>query len=76
MLLGLIDSPLVYAEMFVDKYIWNGFQYVLVSPVGLSILGTMMWLCVGVILSYMLPWFVRMCVDRARKEDEGNRIGQ
>jgi hypothetical protein len=68
--LSLIDFPLVYVEMFVHKHIWDRFEYVLISPWGLTIFGTIWWLCVGVVLSFIFAWFLRVCVVRAQKEDE------
>lgn len=71
-LLSLIDFPLVYSEMYVHKHIWYRFEYVLISPWGLTIFGTTWWLCVGIALSYIFPWFVRIfkwLVQKAMVED-------
>jgi hypothetical protein len=64
-LLTLIDFPLPYVEMFVHKYIWARFHYVLISPWGLTIFGTLWWLCVGLALSYIVGWFQRRGRPRA-----------
>jgi hypothetical protein len=70
-LLAGLDLPLVY----IQSYFMNRFNLGLVSPCGLTIFGTLWWLSIGVALSYFFEWFVRICVVRAQKEDEGTRHG-
>jgi hypothetical protein len=58
-----IDFPLTYLG---DK-----FNLPIFTALCLTILGTLLWLCIGVALSYIIPWFVRICMLRAQNEDEG-----
>ena len=65
MLLGLIDIPLVLLQM----YVVNRNSLGLASPLGLTIFGTMWWLCNGVALSFMIEWFKRRRRSKALNTD-------
>lgn len=68
--LSVIDFPLLYVGILLDKHIGDRFLWLLIGPWGLTIFGTMWWLCVGAALSYFFAWFVRICVARAQREDK------
>jgi hypothetical protein len=53
-LLSGLDLPLVY----IQSYFMDRFSLGLISPWGLTVFGTVGWLCVGVALSYIFPWLV------------------
>ena len=60
-LLGIIDLPLGYVAMYGGDL----FKFV-ISPWGLTVFGTLLWLCVGVALSFMIEWFKRRGRPKAR----------
>jgi hypothetical protein len=55
MLIMLLDFPLLYLQ----KYVGDPCHFVLVTPLPLSIFGTIWWLCVGIALSLIIERFTR-----------------
>jgi hypothetical protein len=65
--LSLLDFPLVY----VQKYVGDRYGLFLISPWNLTIFGTVWWLCVGVALSFIFEWLVRL---GGQHTDEGQSM--
>jgi hypothetical protein len=55
MLLSAVDLPLVYLQ----KYVGDRYGLFLIGPLGLTILGTAWWLCIGTALSYIFERLTR-----------------
>jgi hypothetical protein len=51
----LLDFPFTYALVKAEKL----YNVVLISPLGLTILGTAWWLCIGIALSYIFERVTR-----------------
>lgn len=64
-LLALIDFPV--ADLL--KYVGDRYGVWLVAPLGLTVFGTLCWLCVGIALTYI---FERLKRSRSSKADTAN----
>jgi hypothetical protein len=69
MLIMLLDFPLLYLQ----KYLGDPWHLVLVTPLPLSIFGTIWWLCVGIALSFIIERFKRRRKDTFQAK---NRTGE
>jgi len=52
---SVVDLPLVFLQVFVG----TPCNFVILSPLRLTIFGTLMWLCVGTALSCFFEWIAR-----------------
>jgi hypothetical protein len=54
-LLSLVDFPLLYLQ----KYVGDRCGILLLTPLRLTVFGTVWWLCVGIALKYIFEWLKR-----------------
>lgn len=66
MSLSLIDFPL----LFLQKYVGDPCNFVVLGPLRLTIFGTVWWLCIGVALSSIIEWLERRRRSKALDTDD------